>query len=127
MQQIQAQINLFHALFYGCLWFGIFCFALSVLLFFKFDIRNIFNARTGRSVKKAVERAEKRNGGAARPQRTAEVATELSGCSTDPLTGQQVQKTEILPSDRALSETKESFGRFRIEKSILLIHTNEAV
>ena len=61
MQQIQQQINLFHTLFYVCLGLSIFCLVLSIFFFFKFDIRNIFNARTGRSVKKTVQRVEEMN------------------------------------------------------------------
>lgn len=61
MQQIQQQINLYHTLFYVCLGICIFCFLLSVAFFFKFDIRNIFNARTGRSVRKTVQQMEEIN------------------------------------------------------------------
>ena len=61
MEQIQQQINLFHTLFYVCLGICIFCLILSVIFFFKFDIVNIFNARTGRSVKKTVQQVEEMN------------------------------------------------------------------
>lgn len=61
MEQIQQQINLFHTLFYVCLGICIFCLILSVIFFFKFDIINIFNARTGRSVKKTVQQVEEMN------------------------------------------------------------------
>lgn len=61
MEQIQQQINLFYTLFYVCLGICIFCLILSVIFFFKFDIINIFNARTGRSVKKTVQQVEEMN------------------------------------------------------------------
>ena len=61
MEQIQQQINLFHTLFYVCLGICIFCLILSVIFFFKFDIINIFNARTGRSVKTTVQQVEEMN------------------------------------------------------------------
>nr|WP_297873175.1 hypothetical protein [uncultured Blautia sp.] len=61
MEQIQQQINLFHTLFYVCLGICIFCLILSIIFFFKFDIINIFNARTGRSVKKTVQHMEEIN------------------------------------------------------------------
>lgn len=61
MEQIQQQINLFHTLFYVCLGICIFCLILSIIFFFKFDIINIFNARTGRSVKKTVQQVEEMN------------------------------------------------------------------
>ena len=61
MQQIQQQISLYHTLFYVCLGLCIFFFLLSLVFFFKFNIRNIFNARTGRSVKKTVQDMEAKN------------------------------------------------------------------
>ena len=61
MEQIQQQISLFHTLFYVCLGICIFCLILSIIFFFKFDIVNIFNARTGRSVKKTVQQVEEMN------------------------------------------------------------------
>lgn len=61
MQQIQQQINMFHILFYVCLGLCIVFLILSVIFFFKFDIRNIFNAKTGRSVRKTVQSMEEKN------------------------------------------------------------------
>lgn len=61
MEQIQQQISLFNTLFYVCLGVCIFCLVLSIIFFFKFDIINIFNARTGRSVKKTVQHMEEIN------------------------------------------------------------------
>ena len=61
MQQIQQQINMFHTLFYVCLGLCIFFLILSVIFFFKFDIRNMFNARTGRSLRKTVQSMEEKN------------------------------------------------------------------
>ena len=61
MQQIQQQINMFHTLFYVCLGLCIVFLILSVTFFFKFDIRNIFNAKTGRSVRKTVQSMEEKN------------------------------------------------------------------
>ncbi len=61
MQQIQQQINMFHTLFYVCLGLCIVFLILSVIFFFKFDIRNMFNARTGRSLRKTVQSMEEKN------------------------------------------------------------------
>lgn len=60
MQQIQQQINIFHTLFYVCLALCIVFLILSVIFFFKFDIRNIFNTKTGRSVRKTVQSMEEK-------------------------------------------------------------------
>ena len=61
MQQIQQQINMFHTLFYVCLGLCIVFLILSVIFFFKFDIRNMFNAMTGRSLRKTVQSMEEKN------------------------------------------------------------------
>lgn len=61
MQEIQRQISLYHTLFYVCVGLCIFCFLLSLFFFFKFGIRDIFNARTGRSVRKTVQSIEEKN------------------------------------------------------------------
>ena len=61
MQQIQQQIDTFHTLFYVCLGLCIAFLILSVIFFFKFDIRNIFNTKTGRSVRKTVQSMEEKN------------------------------------------------------------------
>ena len=61
MQQIQQQIDTFHTLFYVCLGLCIVFLILSAIFFFKFDIRNIFNAKTGRSVRKTVQSMEEKN------------------------------------------------------------------
>lgn len=164
MQQIQQQINLFHTLFYVCLGLSIFCLVLSIFFFFKFDIRNIFNARTGRSVKKTVQRVEKMNaktGPFRRPVGRGNTGTlsrsgnlgksrKLSGVRqvntediiqppsqpTEPLSNAyteeagaaevlHMEKREALTPEKAQQEVDESFGMFRIEKCILLIHTDE--
>lgn len=61
MQQIQQQINMFHTLFYVCLGLCILFLIISVIFFFKFDIRNIFNTKTGRSVRKTVQSMDEKN------------------------------------------------------------------
>ena len=61
MQQIQQKIDLNHNLHLVCLILCLVCLALSIFFFFKFDIRNIFNIRTGRSVKKTVKQMEELN------------------------------------------------------------------
>ena len=61
MEQIQQQINFFHIMFVICLILALVCLGLSVFFFFKFKILNIFNIKTGRSVKKSVEKVNEMN------------------------------------------------------------------
>lgn len=61
MAQIQSTINLLHTLFVVCLVFCCIFFVVSIIFFFVFDIRNIFNVLTGRSVKKTVKEMNEQN------------------------------------------------------------------
>lgn len=61
MEQIQQQINFFHMMFVICLILALICLGLSVFFFFRFKILNIFNIKTGRSVKKSVEKVNEMN------------------------------------------------------------------
>ena len=116
MEQIQQQINLFHTLFYVCLGICIFCLILSVIFFFKFDIINIFNARTGPV------------------SPTAPLSPGMSGGSADGTEVLGTGETEVLnqmgsmvTKEMAQQEVDESHGMFRIEKYEMYIHTDEVV
>lgn len=172
MQQIQQQIDTFHTLFYVCLGLCIAFLILSVIFFFKFDIRNIFNTKTGRSVRKTVQSMEEKNartgslrrpagrgytgtlarsggigrtGGLSPSKRLGKVRNvdmnELIQPPSRPTealwTEQQSassMETQVLsPEDLASTleqiqkEADQSHGMFRIEKYIMLIHTDEVV
>ena len=138
MEQIQQQISLFHTLFYACLGICIFCLILSIIFFFKFDIVNIFNARTGRSVKKTVQQVEEMNARMediiqpppASP--TAPLSPSMSGGSAGATEVLGTGATEVLnqsgpviTKEMVQEEVDESHGMFRIEKYEMYIHTNE--
>ena len=61
MQQIQQKIELFHSLSLMCMILFLVCLGLCIFFFFKFRIRDIFNVRTGRSMKRKVRQMEERN------------------------------------------------------------------
>ena len=48
-------ISIFRICFYICLAFTILFFIISVVLFFLFDIKTIFNIRTGRAKQKTIK------------------------------------------------------------------------
>ncbi len=54
-------INIFGTAFIICLVLGIVSLAASILLFFKFDIRGIYDLRTGRGAKRIIEKMEEIN------------------------------------------------------------------
>lgn len=132
MQEVQQQISLYHMLFYACLVSSVFWFLLSVVFFFKFDIPNIFDMRTGRSVKKTIQRMEEMN---ARTGQFCSVPgrenteslicpdnSAKNGDITEVLDDGKRKQTEL---EEVQEEVDESFGMFRIEKYMLFIHTDE--
>lgn len=149
MQQIQQQIQLFHNLFLVCMGLCIFFLVLSILFFFKFDIRNIFNVRTGRSVKKTIKEMEEvnaRTGQLRRPAASAGTSKRLNKVrkvdmqdviqnpktSSNLASGQDA--TEVLTEstggytlESAQVDVDERYGRFQLISGVMLIHTEEAV
>ena len=172
MQQIQQQINTFHTLFYVCLGLCIVFLILSAIFFFKFDIRNIFNAKTGRSVRKTVQSMEEKNartgslrrpagrgytgtlarsggigrtGGLSPSKRLGKVrnvdmneliqppSRPTEALRTEQQSASSMETQVLSPEDLASTleqiqkEEDQSHGMFRIEKYIMLIHTDEVV
>ena len=55
-------ISIFRICFYVCLAFTILFFIISVVLFFLFDIKTIFNIRTGRAKQKTIKEMQAAKG-----------------------------------------------------------------
>ena len=172
MQQIQQQIDTFHTLFYVCLGLCIVFLILSAIFFFKFDIRNIFNTKTGRSVRKTVQSMEEKNartgslrrpagrgytgtlarsggigrtGGLSPSKRLGKVrnvdmneliqppSRPTEALRTEQQSASSMETQVLSPEDLASTleqkqkEADQSHGMFRIEKYIMLIHTDEVV
>lgn len=58
MQEIQRQVEILRICFSVCAGLGGLGFLIAAVLFFLFDIRKIWNDRTGRSMKKAMKKME---------------------------------------------------------------------
>ena len=58
MQEIQRQAEILRICFGVCAGLGGLWFLIAAVLFFLFDIRKIWNDRTGRSMKKAMKKME---------------------------------------------------------------------
>lgn len=61
MQELEKMINIYHNGFIICLILACVFFAMSVLMFFKFDIRKIIDMKTGRGAKKTIQKMEEIN------------------------------------------------------------------
>ena len=124
MQGIQEQIDLLHILFYMCLGICIFLLILGVIFFFKFNIWNIFNDRTGRSVRKTVQSLEEKNAcidSLKRPTPSAVDSEGFGKMETQALSPEDF--TSVL--EQAQKEADQSHGLFHIETCTMLIHTTE--
>lgn len=121
MEEIQQQISLLHRGFLVCLGLSIVFLLVCLLLFFLFDIRNIFNIRTGRSVRKAVQEMETRNAGSRNVKRTV-MREWRREC---PETQDLCRETALLMESEMEREADQSYGTFHIEKYIMVTHTKE--
>lgn len=61
MQELERMISIYHTAFVVSLVLAILFFAVSVVLFFRFDIRKIFDMRTGRAEKRTIREMEELN------------------------------------------------------------------
>lgn len=130
MQRIQEQINVLHILFYMCLGLCIFLLILGVIFFFKFNIWNIFNDRTGRSLRKTVQSMEEKNARIDSLRRPAE-KDYLHTPAVDSESFGKTKTQALSPEDftsvleQAQKEADQSYGLFHIETCTMLIHTTE--
>lgn len=61
MQELEQMIEIYHTGYLVCLVLAVLFLALSVFLFFKFDIRRIVDMKTGRGAKKSIKKMEEVN------------------------------------------------------------------
>lgn len=61
MQELERMIDLYHTAFIVCLVLTCVFTAVSVFLFFKFDIKKILDMKTGRGAKKTIQKMEEIN------------------------------------------------------------------
>ncbi|WP_346911243.1 hypothetical protein [Faecalicatena orotica] len=61
MQELEKMINIYHTGFTVCLILACIFFAVSCVLFFRFNIRGIIDMKTGRGAKKTIQKMEEIN------------------------------------------------------------------
>lgn len=61
MQELERLINIYHMAFIVFLILAILFFIISVILFFRFNIRGIFDMKTGRGARKTIQKMEELN------------------------------------------------------------------
>lgn len=141
----EEMIPVYHGLFYACM-AGAFLFAaVAAVLFFKFDIRHVFNVQSGRAERLTVERMRAENAATGRLILTADVESGHTGGRIKTPTVVQPPSSEIRPTTSLAQnnrprDTAPIAGQqkptapavpaghtFVIRQKILLVHTNEEI
>lgn len=141
----EEMIPIYHGLFYACM-AGMFLFAaIAAVLFFKFDIRHVFNVQSGRAEKMTVERMRAENAATGRLILSADIASgKTAGDAKAPTVVQPpsseirqttslAQKdrqptTDAIAGQKPPSTPKVPAGHtFVIRQKILLVHTTEEI
>lgn len=133
MSQSVYTLHILHYVFLGT---GIFFLILSVILFFKFDIRKVFGYLTGISEKKALAEIERRSKGLSSElvekhleniqDQTIRVSNQMD--ITERLECAATEETMVL-EEHATDETRPLYPKdvFEIEEDITLVHTTETI
>lgn len=94
MQEIQRQAEILRICFGVCAGLGGLWFLIAAVLFFLFDIRKIWNDRTGRSMKKAMKKMEECRREAGAPRGKIESSCKKIGAPRGK-TGASYRETEV--------------------------------
>ena len=94
MQEIQRQAEILRICFGVCAGLGGLWFLIAAVLFFLFDIRKIWNDRTGRSMKKAMKKMEECRREAGAPRGKIELSCKKIGAPRGK-TGASYRETEV--------------------------------
>lgn len=145
MQETEKIISLYHTGFIVCLVLFILFLLITVLLFFRFDIRNVIDLRTGRGAKKTIQKMEEINAktGKLRQEMTAQTPSVLrpeeriAFPKTEETAYSQKQVTEEMMNTDILKTAQEEQthevrqrelpGAFKIIKDNMWIHTDEII
>lgn len=154
MQELEQMISIYHTAFIVCLILGILFLLITVFLFFKFDIRKIFDMKTGRGAKRSIQKMEEINARTGKlrqdmvpytplrlkpEERITYPVTAANPTAPGPGQSEGSQETVSLyqtPETTILSESmtkedqqrkREFPGAFKIEKEIIWVHTKEVL
>lgn len=145
MDKAESLIGIYRTCFYICMVITILGLANAVFLFVKFDVRSIFEIRTGRAAKRTIQKIAEANAmtGRLRPVEmdftTGGLSTGNTGAgATTPLKPPPTESTArpaepAPPSPAPAAETspkaaaaRPKFG-FTVTQSVLLVHTREQI
>lgn len=157
MQEMEQMISMYHAGFLICLVFSCIFFVITIALFFVFDIKKIFDMKTGRGAKRTIQKMEEINAktGKLRQTMVGQTPSVLSPderitypttvrTAMDPATSQNEEntasnqtegttETTVLMENQRVDiaeadlEKIELPGLFQIIKSTMWVHTEEII
>lgn len=151
MDKGQALIQIYRTCFYISVGITVLGLASAVFLFFKFDIRTIFEIRSGRAAKRTIQKMKQANAATGRLRQQEEMDYTTGGLAdnalqnknpevlssgslkqqTPPSTGETMQlpqEAPVPPPPPASVQEPESVPtgfQFVITQSLMLIHTEE--
>lgn len=141
----EEMIPVYHGLFYACMAGALLFAVTAVVLFFKFDIRHIFNVQSGRAERLTVERMRAENDATGRLISSLDMESGRTGeqiktptvvqppsSETRPTTSlaqnDRVQHTASIEKQQPSKTPKVPAGHiFVIRQKILLTHTSEEI
>lgn len=102
--EIMDLISIFRICFYICLAFTILFFIISVVLFFLFDIKTIFNIRTGRAKQKTIKEMQAANNSTGRLRVEGKTLTSQLSKNDKKNTGKKRENIIVPPQTEPVKE-----------------------
>lgn len=136
MAKAESLIKIYQICFYISLVVTILGLANAAFLFFRFDVRGIFEIRTGRAAKRTIRKMAEANAstGRLRPVEmdftTGGLLTgETGGTATTPLkpTDNTAPPVPNLPKPARTGRTGQTGFRFVVTQSVIMVHTTEKI
>lgn len=113
MQELERMINVYHTAYMVFLILSVVFLALTIFMFFKFDIRKIIDMKTGRGAKKSIQKMEEINAQTGKlRQDVADTPSRLSPEEriTYPVTAQNLQVHAAVQDNRNQMQTSAAMG-----------------
>lgn len=130
LEQMQQQLSFLNGGFYICVFLAIACLAVSLIMFWRFDILEVFRERTGIAAKRAAAAFNEANANTTGPLAADSGVLAVSGTlgtkkrlsgrlgnrkiasargTSGPLSNEGSGHTAVLPSERAKADNPEAF------------------
>ena len=130
MNGIQSDIQFFQILFLVFLICAILLLILSIVLFFKFDIKKTFYLKTGRSGRMELKEISQKNENDKHKKQRKIIPmpdTKKTEKLSPTVSLYDMEKTQKEKNDKDVLQRKEPLARFHIIRDIMIIHSQENI